>query len=811
MKRLRNAVRDNLIYQLITGSIALLGLLYVIYSNAPSNLRAYLMALSNTWGLILVVVFMGHGLVDVPRRLWHKGDNDRELRRISFKVSAVKDTKQDTEDEVMRVAKELSVVCHKMQPSDPLKPFVDKMVHNFPEARNIQFEPSRASSPLAGSGRDRSTPISGIRFVGSSHSSTLSRAGGRKNSTENMVPAVITEKYLADLNARIKKALRMRDRWTAIWHDLLQEGFLAQDIQENADNPEKKFRSTMRPLSNKPKDFWLKLEWHWYLKIRPVCLRTVSIFFALVSIVIVWSEVTFNKDKPTLSIIGIVVELAKNEKSYGAIEAVSFLTMLYMCACAYTSLMKMRLLNIYVLVPNHHTDEPTLLFIGSYLCRLTFPLVYNFLTIGKEDSTEFAGYMGRMNMVPLLGEFNHYMPYVILVPTLITLLNVFAKMFAICSISDTFFDDDDNDEGGIGGDLEEGRQILQDARREQERILLPERAGFHRDFSSNRNAAFDAYNKSKKFGKGRSVGGIGGDFASRNSLGEGSSARAWGEARALQGARHHTLHEPYRDDSTDDDDDDGGSYGRYRSEGYGRLDTFDPFRGMGSGVGSYSERSTGFDSPSNGRSGSPLPLPVTDASSRRRQDYDVQPNAIRSLWQKLTGKKKPAIVLEGATRQPGMNGYESDSRSSLESVDRGTGSAAGGVRGINRPGNNLRVAGADTGERSSGSNLTGPALMFASIQRANDDRDREALLSYNSSNSNTARDPSRAQSPTPSSTSSTRHSTKYATGRPQSGYLQAYGGSFRPGTTRGIRSSEDHRRNSASPLINFFSEDDDGL
>src|ERR1700743_1304465 len=46
--------------------------------------------------------------------------------------------------------------------------------------------------------------------------------------------------------------------------------------------------------------------------------------------------------------------------------------MLYMCTCAYTTLMKMKLLNNYVLVPNHHTDEPTLLFIGSYLCRLTY-------------------------------------------------------------------------------------------------------------------------------------------------------------------------------------------------------------------------------------------------------------------------------------------------------------------------------------------------------------------------------------------------------------------------------------------------------
>jgi hypothetical protein len=72
--------------------------------------------------------------------------------------------------------------------------------------------------------------------------------------------------------------------------------------------------------------------------------------------------------------------------------------------------------------------------------------------------------MGKIDMVPLLGDFNYYMPYVILVPTLITLFNVFAKMFAICSISDNFFDNDD-DEGGIGGDLEEGIQVLKDGKR----------------------------------------------------------------------------------------------------------------------------------------------------------------------------------------------------------------------------------------------------------------------------------------------------------------------------------------------------------
>lgn len=133
----------------------------------------------------------------------------------------------------------------------------------------------------------------------------------------------------------------------------------------------RKFRSTLRPLGSKPKDWRLSLEWHWHLRIRPVLLKAASVICAALSLLIVWSEMTYQNVNPILSVIGLLVQLARQNVSYGAIEAISFLTMCYMCTCAYTTLMKMKLLNNYVLVPNHHTDEPTLLFIGSYLCRLT--------------------------------------------------------------------------------------------------------------------------------------------------------------------------------------------------------------------------------------------------------------------------------------------------------------------------------------------------------------------------------------------------------------------------------------------------------
>ncbi|KAF9200304.1 hypothetical protein BGZ49_009477 [Haplosporangium sp. Z 27] len=790
MKRFRHAVRYNILYQLAVGSIALLGLVFIWYQGT-SNIRAYIMALSNSWGLVLVVIFMGHGMVDVPRRLWHKGDNERELRRISFQASVVKDKRQDTEDEVHNVAKELSVVCHKVQLSDPLRPYVDKMVQHFPAVRGIQFESSRAASPIPNSQSQRDTSGATGASLG------IPRApGGRKQALESLVPPVITEKYLADLHARTKRAIRMNDRWTAIWHDLLKAGYLIQDIQENMDNPEKKFRSSLRLASSKPKEWRLSFEWYWHLKLRPILLRSMSVLCAIMSLLIVWSEVTYQNVNPILSVIGLLVHLAREQMSYGAIEAVSFITMTYMCTCAYSSLMKMKLLNNYVIVPNHHTDEPTLLFFGAYLCRLIFPLVYNYLTIsaaGTEDNTEFATYMGKIDMVPFLGEFNYYLPYAILIPTLITLSNVFAKMSALCNISDNFFDNDDGD-GGIGGDLEEGIQVLKDARRDEERRLLSDRAGMNRDFTARRGAALESYNNSKNRRRG-------GDSATHSMLGEGSSASAWRDVRPYPSGSNfqRPFQEPYFDDSTDDEDEVGS--------GFVRRESFDPFgsiAGSSRGVNIGGVRSS-FDSSNRLSAAGSRPSSQRNLSSK----LDTQPTSgFKSVWQKLF-KPKQAISLDDSTRP--IDTIDSDgARSSIESTSNNDHLRTGGVGG----------GGAGRGFRSDrnlSSGRAGPALMFASVQqhnRSSQDDDRGRLLSVDdariSSGGNSAYS-SRTHSPQGQLLGQQQHQATMSMGRNNNNY-----NNNRPSSrTFGTGNNNNAARNNAgnqrqtSPLVNIYDDDED--
>lgn len=58
----------------------------------------------------------------------------------------------------------------------------------------------------------------------------------------------------------------------------------------------------------------------------------------------------------------------------------------YMCYCAYSTVLKIRLLNLYYLAPHHQTDEYSLIFSGMMLCRLTPPMCLNFLGLIHMDS-----------------------------------------------------------------------------------------------------------------------------------------------------------------------------------------------------------------------------------------------------------------------------------------------------------------------------------------------------------------------------------------------------------------------------------------
>jgi hypothetical protein len=71
------------------------------------NILPLLMAVGNTYGLLLVALLIGYGLVDVPRQLWRHGNSALDLRRCHVLANAADEALfeavwhlQDLEEEV---------------------------------------------------------------------------------------------------------------------------------------------------------------------------------------------------------------------------------------------------------------------------------------------------------------------------------------------------------------------------------------------------------------------------------------------------------------------------------------------------------------------------------------------------------------------------------------------------------------------------------------------------------------------------------------------------------------------------------------
>ncbi|KAI7856552.1 LMBR1-like membrane protein-domain-containing protein [Circinella umbellata] len=424
-QRIKSAIQVNLRFYSIYVAIGFFGLLYLIFGsgyNTREKIQGYVMAMANSWGLFLVIVFLGYGLVAVPRRLWIAGNTKRHLRQLYGNASKAKEDCMDSELEFIELAKTMHVIEERTARSDPfVRNRVDQMIQRFPFVLDQDY-------------------------------------GDRENSIR--LPQTITEEYLVKLSKDMIIASRLRDRKLALWKNLLNEAFYLQDIISNKSNTDHRFHSTLRPLVE-------STQWWWVLRIEPIFHRGVAVFCALVSICILWSELVFNVKNPVISLIAIGLKACG--LNYATFMA--FFTLTYMCLCVYTSLFKVRFFNLYLLIPNHHTDENSLLWFTGYLCKMMAPLCYNYINLAGNSNGAEKSFMGHADLVPFLGTtFIDWFPVVILVPAISAYFNVGGRCLSICGVKDPYDNDDENPDfegpGAISADIADGKALINEGRKD---------------------------------------------------------------------------------------------------------------------------------------------------------------------------------------------------------------------------------------------------------------------------------------------------------------------------------------------------------
>merc|ERR1719427_525524 len=273
----------------------------------------------------------------------------------------------------------------------------------------------------------------------------------RRRGRGQLQPGPLTEPRLAGLHRAVRVALSAHNRTQAQWTEQVDLVCRLEDDERNRESSERRYRRG--PVSPPPPALarlLLSPGWEWELRCRllPRLYQAAAITAAAMSVMLTWSEVTFFSSSPTLSLFALFIQAGAGNQDYRWVEIISFITICYMCLCAYYTVFRVRVLNYYYLAGNHQSDPTTLLFSGALLSRLTPPLCLNFLS------------MGHMDVVSIVQDgFNLYFPVLLLLLTTATYFSLGSRLLSVLGFQQFL------EQAETTGELvEEGKEL---ARREK--------------------------------------------------------------------------------------------------------------------------------------------------------------------------------------------------------------------------------------------------------------------------------------------------------------------------------------------------------
>lgn len=386
--KLKDALKSTVRYHLIVLVLGVAGAIYMGISTGLSftNLKGVGVALSHSYGLVLVIWMLGHGCVEIPRSMWFNTVDER-LKKLYTRATMLHDNYADAQssyDDV--VAKIMALEPIK---TDKYAEWLDSIIVSI---RSQDF-------PL---GRTRA-----------------SRAQ----------PRDLTASNLASLSSRYYRELSRNTRSRAEWMKLLAD---AQELEQHKQTAS-----------------------FFTVRVRPVLVKVVSAGLAALSVVVTWSEIVAGT---RISLVDIALKHA----AAGLKLILAIAVLGYMCICVNSSLMSMKIFNLYAIVPKH-TDASSLLFFAAYALRLTVPLSYNFLMLNSTQQTVFQEFLGKFINLTALGKyFNEIIPRLILIPILMTAFNFYetVKDYLGFGLGLDYFDDAEANNNVLLSAQSEGRELV---------------------------------------------------------------------------------------------------------------------------------------------------------------------------------------------------------------------------------------------------------------------------------------------------------------------------------------------------------------
>ncbi|KAL0256882.1 hypothetical protein SLS55_007691 [Diplodia seriata] len=431
------SLRSNGQYWMIIIGCSIVGAIYFIMSNGFhfTSLKGLVMALAYAWGLILAIYLMGHGLVALPRNLWRSASIVERLKRIQ---------------------------AHAPKVHEKLEDAIEKLEEY--EAQVMQLRNKRNSAP-----REFQEWIEELADTASLLEAQPSRSVGAPRTT---VPSVITEKYLADLTRRLKRARHAKLRFEDEWARLVSSAVFTQAILDAAGT--QKLDATAGSTWRRD-NFWSRLgrrtlsprmRYHWHTHLVPAVYYAVSVFLGLASAAVVWSEFTKAISAKVNIISRTVVHHPSSASKIGfAGQCIAALWLLYMVLSALYAITEVKIWGNRALV-RRQTYAESACWYSCQVAKLTVPLAYNFITFFEGDiykETVFFSFLGKLvNLTPLGSGFSSWFPTLILIPVAATLFGLYGKAKRVIGLGEymEIGDEDDDEIDNAFSGWREGRALI---------------------------------------------------------------------------------------------------------------------------------------------------------------------------------------------------------------------------------------------------------------------------------------------------------------------------------------------------------------
>uniref|UniRef100_A0A3P8ZAS1 LMBR1 domain containing 2 n=1 Tax=Esox lucius TaxID=8010 RepID=A0A3P8ZAS1_ESOLU len=444
--KIKTALIENAIYYgtylLIFGSL----LIYVaVHPQLQYELQTIGITAANTWGLFLLVLLLGYGLVEIPRSYWNASRRGHLLIKTYFKAAKLMTEKADAEENLEDVMEEVRKVQESIKYNHPLRKYIDTILRKCP----VDYQEKM------GRNMDDYEDF---------------------DDKQNTYPS---EKSLVKLHKQVIYAVQRHNRTRVQWQILLQQAIHLEDVAKNETSATHQFVHSFP--STEPTSWFSRylytptVEWFWECLLRQWFYRLLAVFLSLFSVAVVWSECTFFSTQPVLSLFAVFIQLAERDYNYLYIEMACFITIFFLCTCVYSTVFRIRVFNYYYLASHHQTDAYSLQFSGMLFCRLTPPLCLNFLGLIHMDSaishqqkeqTAYTSIMGSMRVLSFIADgFYIYYPMLILLLCIATYFSLGTRCLNLLGFQQFVGDNE------MTSDLiDEGKELIRREKRKRQRI-----------------------------------------------------------------------------------------------------------------------------------------------------------------------------------------------------------------------------------------------------------------------------------------------------------------------------------------------------